>query len=130
MSEIDHGQHQAEAEARWGETQAYRESARRTRQYTEKDWATLNGQQEAIEAGLAAAMAEGEPPDGQRAMDLAEEARMHIDRWFYPCSPTMHAALAKMYTTDDRFRAHYDDRAEGLAAYVAVAIQANTTRKG
>jgi hypothetical protein len=34
-----------------------------------------------------------------------------------------------MYTADERFTAHYDDRAPGLAAYVRDAIQANTLRQ-
>jgi hypothetical protein len=42
----------------------------------------------------------------------------------------MHAALAEMYTADERFRAHYDDRVDGLAAYVSEAIRANRERRG
>jgi len=61
-------------------------------------------------------------------MDQAEEARMHIDRWFYPCSHRMHAGLADMYTSDVRFASHYDERAEGLASFVAAAIKANAAR--
>ncbi len=40
----------------------------------------------------------------------------------------MHAGLADLYTADERFRAHYEDRAEGLAEYVAEAIKANLDR--
>lgn len=123
-----HEEHAVEAKERWGGTEACRESSRRTRGYTDEDWATVKGRQEAIEAGLAAAMEAGEPADGERAVALAEEARLHIDRWFYPCSPAMHAGLAEMYTADPRFRAHYEERARGLAAYVARAIRANAAR--
>jgi superoxide dismutase len=63
-------------------------------------------------------------------MDLAERARRHIDDRFYACSHAMHAALADMYTSDERFRAHYDDRHQGLAAYVSAAIKANAVRGG
>ena len=82
-------------------------------------------EQEAIEAGLSAAMAAGAPSDGERATDLAERARLHIDRWFYPCSHAMHSGLADMYTADERFKANYEKRAEGLAEYVSAAIKAN-----
>jgi hypothetical protein len=129
MSGIDRGRYHAEAEKRWGGTEAHKESSRRTKAYSEADWATINGQQEAIEAGLAAAMADGDAPDGERATGLAEQARLHIDRWFYPCSVAMHAGLAEMYTGDPRFRAQYDDRAPGLAEYVATAIRANASRQ-
>jgi len=63
-------------------------------------------------------------------MALAEQARVHIDRWFYPCSRAMHAALAEMYTADARFAAHYEERAAGLAAFMADAIRANARRSG
>ena len=124
-----HLTYQAEAEERWGGTEAYTVSSRRTKAYKEDDWATINGQQEAIEAGLAAAMADGDVPEGERATDLAEQARLHIDRWFYPCSAVTHVGLAELYTTDPRFRAHYDDRAAGLAEFVARAIRANASRR-
>ena len=128
MSERD--QHEAEVRARWGDTEAYAESSRRTRSYTDADWARIKGEQADIEQSLADAMAEGAPTDGERATDLAEAARLHIDRWYYPCSHRMHAGLAAMYTSDERFRAHYEDRAEGLAEYVAAAIEANLARQG
>jgi hypothetical protein len=128
MSGDDHGRYQAEVRERWGDTAAYRESSRRTREYTREDWAEINEELEGIESGLAAAMSEGEAPDGARAVELAEAARRHIDRWYYPCSRAMHAQLAEMYTADPRFEAPYEDRAEGLAAFVAAALRANAAR--
>jgi hypothetical protein len=59
---------------------------------------------------------------------VAERARLHIDRWSYPCGPEFHVALAEMYEADARFREHYEARREGLAAYVAASIRANTAR--
>lgn len=125
MSDFDHTQHEAEARERWGDTDAYKESSRRTKQYSKDDWAKINAAQEGIEAGFADALASGEAPDGERARHLAEQARLHIDRWFYPCSHRMHAGLADMYVADARFKAHYDDRAPGLADFVSAAIKAN-----
>lgn len=128
MSGHDQQRYEAEVKERWGDTEAHRESARRTRTYSREDWARINAELEGIEAGLAAAMAEGEAPEGSRAMELAEAARLHIDRWYYPCSHAMHAQLGEMYLADPRFAAHYEDRAEGLAAFVAEAIRANAAR--
>lgn len=125
MSDFDNMAYEAEVQERWGNTEAYRESARRTKKYTEADWTRMRGEGEAIAAGFADALASGDPADGERARHLAEQARLHIDRWFYPCSHRMHVALADMYVADPRFRAGYEDRAEGLAEYVAAAIKAN-----
>jgi hypothetical protein len=128
MSGHDQAGFEAEVRERWGETDAYQKSSRRTKSYSEHDLAKVKAESDGIEAGLAAAMADGDAADGERAMDLAEAARLHIDRWFYPCSTAMHAGLAEMYTADERFKAHYEDRAEGLAEYVAAAIKANAGR--
>lgn len=122
---FDPSQFDAEVKERWGTTASYRESARRTSAYTEDDWATIEGEEQAILFEFAAVRAAGDPPGGVRARTLAERHRVHIDRWFYPCPATMHAGLAEMYLTDPRFRAHFDQHGEGLAVYVAGAIQAN-----
>lgn len=119
-----------EARERWGDTDAYKESARRTKEYGKEQWAAIKAELEGIEARMAELLAAGAAPESQEAMALAEEARLHIHRWFYPCSPGMHAGLAEMYTADARFRAHYDDRAPGLAGFVATAIKANAARAG
>jgi len=81
-------------------------------------------------ARLAQALRDGVPADSAAAMDLAEEHRQHISRWFYDCPPEMHAGLGRMYVEDARFTAHYDDIAPGLARYVSTAVQANAARQG
>lgn len=129
MSEHDQNRYEDEARERWGDTEAYRESSRRTKGYSADDWRKINAELEGIEAGLAAAMAEGHAPGDPRAMDLAEAARRHIDRWYYPCSHAMHVALAEMYLADPRFENHYEKRAQGLAAFVSAAITANAARR-
>ncbi len=120
--------HGEEVRARWGDTDAYRESARRTREYGAEDWARVQAESEQVEARLAALMAAGVPSDDAAAMDAAEAHRLVIDRWFYPCSHEMHAGLGDMYVADERFEAHYDQRAPGLATYLRDAILANANR--
>jgi DNA-binding transcriptional MerR regulator len=121
----DPTEHAEEARERWGDTDAYRESHRRTSSYTKEDWQRLGGQSRQIEAELAACLAAGEPADGARAKAAAEAHRLHIDSWFYPCSHDMQVGLAEMYLADPRFRARYDEIAPGLAQYLHDAIVAN-----
>jgi len=120
---------QKEAESRWGQTEAWRQSQRRTKSYGPEQWATIKGAGAENEAAFAELMRSGADPDGEAAMDLAEAARRHIDRWFYDCPPAMHVGLADMYEADPRFRAHYDEREPGLAAFVSAAIRANARRR-
>jgi DNA-binding transcriptional MerR regulator len=119
-----------EAEQRWGETEAWAQSQSRTSGYTKQDWLDVKAESDDVERRFAAAMAEGAPADGERAMDLAEEHRQHISRRFYDCSPEMHAGLGEMYVADERFTAYYEAIAPGLARYVGAACVANAARQG
>jgi len=114
----------AEARERWGDTDAFRDSERRTSTYSRADWAMMRAEVEAIEQRLAWLMTSGIPADSPMARAAAEQHRAHISRWFYECSPDMHRSLAEMYVADARFTEHYDRRAPGLAEYVHDAIVA------
>jgi len=122
---FDPTEYEQEARERWGQTEAYRESARRAAQYGEAEWGEIRAEAEAIVREMVAVMRRGEPADGPAARALAERHRDHVSRWFYPCSAQMHRGLAEMYIADARFAATYEREAEGLAAYVHDAIVAN-----
>ena len=126
----DPTQYADEVEQRWGDTDAYKQSQRRTKSYTKDDWLRIKEEAGAAEQRLAAALAAGLPPDSDEAMAAAEAHRTHIDRWFYDLSPDMHRNLADMYVADPRFTKHYEDVAPGLAQYVRDAIHANADRAG
>jgi MerR family transcriptional regulator, thiopeptide resistance regulator len=122
--------HDAEVQERWGDTDAYRESARRTARYTREDWLRIKAEGEAATRMVADAMAAGLPPDSAPAMDGAEAHRRQIDGAFYPCSYEMHRGLAEMYIADARFTANYEAVAPGLAQFMHDAIVANAARHG
>jgi DNA-binding transcriptional MerR regulator len=128
FGEHDPTEHAAEAQDRWGDTDAYRESHRRTSSYTKDDWVRIKAEAAAVERRLAEAFEAGEPAGGATATDAAEAHRQHIRRWFYECTHEIHCGLAEMYVADPRFTAHYEQVAPGLAAYVHDAIVANASR--
>jgi hypothetical protein len=130
FGESDPREHHAEAQQRWGETDAYRQSRRRTSSYTKQDWLQIKAASEQVEDGLLDAMTAGLPPDSPEAMEAAEAHRANISRWYYDCDHDIHRGLGEMYLSDPRFAAHYEDRAPGLAAYVCAAIAANADRAG
>ena len=129
FGEHDPSQYDAEVEQRWGETDAYRESRRRTSSYTKDDWLRIKAEGADVERRFAEALRSGVAADSEQAMDVAEEHRQHISRWFYDCPPEMHAGLGRMYVEDERFTAHYEEIAPGLAQYVSTAVQANAARR-
>lgn len=122
---FDPSNYEQEAHERWGETDAYRESARRTQSYTKEDWQELATEQAQIYADAAAAMAAGKPPSDPEVLAIAERHRLSIERWFYPCSPALHRSLADMWEADPRFSANIDKHAEGLTAFLAAAVRGN-----
>lgn len=122
------GEWAEEAEQRWGDTDAYRESQRRAATYSKQDWVEMKTQSDAATQAFAAALREGAPSDGDRATTVAEEHRQFLTRWFYDCDYAMHLGLAEMYICDARFTATYDDITPGLAQYVHDAIVANVAR--
>jgi len=127
---FDPDEHAPEADERWGDSEAFTESQRRTSGYSKEDWLAIKAEAADISKRLVEAMTAGEPADGDVARGLVEEHRDHISRWFYECSPEIHVGLGDMYVTDARFRKVYEDMAQGLSQYVRDAIRANATRAG
>lgn len=125
---FDHAQYEDEARERWGDTAAYKESMRRTRQYSKADWTKIKAEGEAVTQRLADLMTAGRKPDDAEVMAAAEQHRLHIDRWFYPLSHQAHVGLGDLYVSDPRFTEYYEKRAPGLAAFAAAAIRANAER--
>ena len=128
LEEFDQTRYEAEVEQRWGDSEAYKESKRRTSRYGKADWTRIKKEGDAVFARLAELLARGARADGREAMDLAEEHRLHIDHWFYACSAVMHRELAEAYTADPRFEEYFEKHASGLAGYVQEAIRANEVR--
>jgi DNA-binding transcriptional MerR regulator len=127
---FDPSRYDEEARQRWGNTDAYAQSAKRVKGYTPDDWKTLMAERGAVYAAAFAALKQGKAPSSAEAMDIAERHRLSIDRWFYPCSLAMHQGLASMYESDDRFRQSIDTHGEGLTTFLAEAIRANAAHRG
>jgi DNA-binding transcriptional MerR regulator len=137
MSEVDlqaifdgfnPAEHEDEAKRRWGDTDAYKISAQRTKSYSQDDWYRLKDEQAAIFADALVAMRSGVRPEEPRAMDVAERHRLSIDRWFYPCSGRLHCGLADLWEADRRYADGIDKHGTGLTQYLAAAVRANAAR--
>ncbi|MFF2126930.1 MerR family transcriptional regulator [Streptomyces olivochromogenes] len=124
----DPEEHAEEAERRWGGTAEYAESQRRAARYTKDDWQRIQAEVASWGERYDALMEAGEPATGERAMDMAEEHRQHIGKWFYDCSYELHSGLGAMYVSDERFKAYYDSMRPGLAEHLRDAITANAAR--
>lgn len=120
--------YEAEAQATWGQTAAWKESKRRTAKYTQADWERFRAEQATHLSAMANALQTGLAPTAPEALAFAEAHRQAIERWFYPCPPAMHRHLGELYVTDERFQAFYEQAAPGLSRWFAEAIAANADR--
>lgn len=118
----------AEAQERWGDTDAWRQSQERTARYTKTEWEQVKAESEEINAAFVTALEAGEPATSEAAMGAAERARRQIHERFYDLTPEFHRNLGDMYVSDPRFTKTYEDLAPGLAQYVRDAIHANADR--
>lgn len=126
---FDPTEHAAEAEARWGDTDGYRQSRARASRYGKQEWQQIAAEVAQINAEMVAAMREGIEATSANAMDIAERHRQHISRWFYDCGHEIHRGLGEMYVADPRFTASFEKEATGLAVYFRDAIVANAERR-
>src|SRR4051794_1909854 len=65
--------YEREAEERWGDSEAWAQSQRRTSAYTKEDWVRIKEEASDVEQRLAEALRSDVPADSAPAMDLAEE---------------------------------------------------------
>jgi DNA-binding transcriptional MerR regulator len=121
-SEIDslRTQYAEEAKARWGETEAYRESAWRTANYTDDDFARIQAQSGALFAEFAALV--GTDPSDVRVQALVGRWQKLISESYYFCTDEILAGLGQMYVADERFTKNLDQFGAGTAKLMSDAI--------
>jgi DNA-binding transcriptional MerR regulator len=128
FGDFDPAKYEDEARERWGNSEAYKESARRTARYTKNDWMKIKTEGEQLQQAMAAQLAAGRAPTDPVVLELAEQHRAYITRWFYPCSYELHRGLGELYVNDPRFTANIDKVRPGLAQFTREAFRANAER--
>lgn len=113
-----------EVRQRWGDTNAYRQSQRKTSKYTQADFEAAKKDQEAATEMFVQAFGNSLAIDSVQAQQAVRAHREAITKWFYDCSVEMQKQLAVMYIEDPRFKEYYEGRVRGLAQYVHDAIRA------
>ncbi len=93
----DPEEHAEEAERRWGGTAEYAESQRRAARYTKDDGSASRPRSPPGASATTPSWKRAQRATGEPAMDMAEEHRQHIGKWFYDCSYEHHGCLGAMY---------------------------------
>ncbi|QHT45286.1 MerR family transcriptional regulator [Halobacillus sp. ACCC02827] len=112
--------YEQEVNNRWGNTAAYKESARKTKSYSEEDWKRMKQDMDAIDRHLVSIMDKG--PEDAEVQKWIGKKRQHITDYFYECTLEIFRGLADMYVNDERFRSNLEKWREGYPAFLNDAI--------
>jgi len=116
--------YKAEAQRKWGNTDAYKEHAEKTRNYSKQKWNALADGMNQIMGEFAACMKNGKSSDSEEAQSLVEMLKNHITENYYSCTNEILNGLGKMYVADERFKSNIDKHADGTAHFISEAIAA------
>ncbi|GEN55045.1 MerR family transcriptional regulator [Halobacillus faecis] len=112
--------YEKEVEARWGNTDAYKQSKQKTSQYTKEDWERIQQEGDGIDRELVKLM-DRDPSDSD-VQQLIDKKRQHITDHFYECNLDIFRGLADMYVNDPRFTKNIDQWKEGYAEFLKKAM--------
>ena len=122
-------QYETEARERWGNTDAYFEHEKKTKNYTKEKWAEINEGLMAIFAEFAACKNDKFAANSPEVQSLVVKLQEYITQNYYTCTNEILAGLGKMYVADERFKKNIDKNGEGTAEFAAEGIEFYVKKK-
>lgn len=110
-----------ETKKRYGHTNAYMESERKTGQYNEEDWKCITMEANDIYKGFYDTL-ELEA-NAEEIQGLVKDWQNHITRYYYTCTDEILAGLGEMYSIDERFKDNINKHGDGIAERMSEAIK-------
>ncbi|MBQ4572219.1 MAG: MerR family transcriptional regulator [Clostridia bacterium] len=117
-----------EAQEKWGNTDAYKEYADKTKNYSKNNWQNMTDGLNDIIAEFSVCMKNGNKPDSDEAQNLVKMLQNHITETCYTCTKEILAGLGQMYVYDERFKNNIDRNGEGSAEFISNAIAIYCTK--
>ena len=114
--------HEIEVRDRYGNTDAYREHEKKTKNYTKEKWAEINDGLMAIFADFAKYKNNEYGVNLPEVQCLVVRLQDFITKNYYTCTNEILAGLGKMYACDERFKKNIDKNGDGTAEFVSKAI--------
>ena len=114
--------YKVEARERWGNTDAYREHEKKTKNYTKEKWAEINDGLMSIFAEFAECKNNGFAANSPEVQSLVVKLQEYITQNYYTCTNEILAGLGQMYVADERFKKNIDQYGDGTAEFVVEAI--------
>ena len=112
-----------EVKQRFGNTDAYKEHAEKTANYTADKWQEVNDGLMSVLAKFAECKQNGNSADSVEAQALVKKLQDYITENYYTCTNEILLGLGQMYVADERFKVNIDKNAVGTAKFVSEAIK-------
>ena len=112
-----------EAREKWGDTEAFREYAEKTADYSEDKRKQVNSEMDERIAEFADCKRNGLAPDSREAQALVKKWQDFITENYYTCTKEILAGLGEMYIADERFQKNIDRHGDGTAQFISNAIK-------
>ena len=119
----EYDQYKDEAKQRWGETDAYKEYEKKSKNRSKESSSSIFDGMEDVMHEFALCMMDGASPDSGAAQALVKKLQAYITENFYACTAPILAGLGQMYVADERFKNNIDKHGEGTAAFISEAIE-------
>lgn len=107
--------YQKEAEERWGNTEAYKQSAERAKNMTKEDFSRIGKEGDELMKEIA-----GNMDKGAKSPEIQKLINRHYNnlRHFYEPNLEMYRGLADMYVDDKRFAAYFEKYHKNLPEFM------------
>lgn len=110
-----------EAQERWGHSDAYKQSRKKTAKYTKDDWQRIMGESAEI-FGQFYELKDLDVSDS-RVQEQVQNWKEYITKYFYDCTDDILLGLSQMYVADERFTKNIDKYGEGVAEFMSNSIK-------
>lgn len=123
MTEIENTKkkYAKEVKERWGNTDAYTESQKKTKNYSKEQWQEIDEESREILKAFAANM--DKAPHSEEVQALVKEWQDFITARYYNCTKEILQGLGLMYVQDERFKKNIDRNGDGTAEFISKAIE-------
>jgi DNA-binding transcriptional MerR regulator len=122
MTEIENNKNKyaKEVKERWGDTDAYAESQKKTQSYSKEQWKEITKETEDIFKAFADNR--DKSPSSQEVQELVKRWQDFITKRYYKCTDEILQGLGLMYVNDERFKENIDKSGVGTAKLMSEAI--------
>ena len=118
----DFQRYKAEAQEKWGKTDAYKEHTEKTKDYSGSKWNSLAADMDAILDEFTLCIKNSAQPQDAESQALVKKLQTHITENYYTCTDEILAGLGQMYVCDERFKNNIDKHGDGTAVFISEAI--------